>query len=156
RERTDFEQIQAEKGKAMGTPYYMAPEQIQTTDDIDIRADIYSLGATWFHMLTGRVPYASSRVEEVLRAHLFAPVPAAHEVDRRVPASYSRVIQVMLSKQAAARYPSPMELLADLEALDKGDGPRPRVAPKTAPPQIPPPAAEPEAPPRFFERPVSL
>ncbi|HPY51511.1 MAG TPA: serine/threonine-protein kinase, partial [Sedimentisphaerales bacterium] len=55
RETTDIEAAQSEAGKAYGTPYYIAPEQIRGKIDIDGRADIYGLGATLYHMVTGRV-----------------------------------------------------------------------------------------------------
>ena len=55
RETTDIEAAQSEAGKAYGTPYYIAPEQIRGKIDIDGRADIYGLGATFYHMVTGRV-----------------------------------------------------------------------------------------------------
>jgi len=57
RETTDIEAAQSEAGKAYGTPYYIAPEQIRGKIDIDGRADIYGLGATFYHMVTGRVPF---------------------------------------------------------------------------------------------------
>jgi hypothetical protein len=67
-----------------------------------------------------------------------------------VPESFSRVIQVMLAKQPAVRYPSPIELLTDLEALEKGSAPTPRGSPK------PVEAADVEAPPGFFDRQIGL
>lgn len=54
REATDQETIERERGLTIGTPFYIAPEQIKGKDDIDSRADIYSLGATFYHMVTGR------------------------------------------------------------------------------------------------------
>jgi len=59
RETTDIEAAQSEEGKAYGTPYYIAPEQIRGKIDIDGRADIYGLGATFYHMVTGRVPFTA-------------------------------------------------------------------------------------------------
>ena len=61
---------------AMGTPLYIAPEQIRSDHIIDARADIYSLGATLYHALAGRPPFRGSNVKEVLRKHITeAPVP---------------------------------------------------------------------------------
>ena len=51
----------AEAGQAFGTPYYISPEQIRGEVNIDFRADIYSLGATFYHMVTGRVPFEGPR-----------------------------------------------------------------------------------------------
>ena len=57
----------AEAGMAIGTPYYISPEQVRGQTDIDIRADIYSLGATLYHMMTGKVPYGGDTPSEVMR-----------------------------------------------------------------------------------------
>ena len=54
----------------MGTPNYMAPEQIRGADDVDVRADIYGLGATLYHMLTGHEPFPDQEAAEVMAGHL--------------------------------------------------------------------------------------
>ena len=123
RESTDFEQAESEKGKTIGTPYYIAPEQIRVQGDIDIRADIYSLGATWHHMLTGRPPFAYAVNEQILHGHLHEPLVPAHLLNSTVPPAFSNVLQVMMAKDLAARYPTPTELLVDLESLKAGQEP---------------------------------
>ncbi|MCA1684648.1 MAG: serine/threonine protein kinase, partial [Planctomycetia bacterium] len=60
----------SEAGMAIGTPYYISPEQVRGQVDVDIRADIYSLGATFYHMVTGRVPYDGETPTEVMRQHV--------------------------------------------------------------------------------------
>ena len=60
----------SEAGMAIGTPYYISPEQVRGQVDVDIRADIYSLGATLYHMVTGRSPTAARRPTEVMRKHV--------------------------------------------------------------------------------------
>ena len=62
-------------GAVMGTPHYMAPEQIRGEADIDIHADIYAVGATLFHLLTGRYPYPEPSPGLVMNAHLTKPPP---------------------------------------------------------------------------------
>ena len=57
RDAADLTQVKRERGLAIGTPYYIAPEQVRGRDDIDVRADLYSLGATLYHMTTGRPPF---------------------------------------------------------------------------------------------------
>src|SRR5438445_537018 len=59
----------AEAGMAIGTPYYISPEQVRGQVDVDIRADVYGLGATLYHMVTGRVPYAGDSPSEVMNKH---------------------------------------------------------------------------------------
>ncbi|RLC69883.1 MAG: serine/threonine protein kinase, partial [Chloroflexi bacterium] len=66
----DEQTAQAEAGKAYGTPYYISPEQIRGEVDIDFRADIYSLGATLYHMVTGRVPFDGPTPVAVMNKHL--------------------------------------------------------------------------------------
>ncbi len=60
----------AEAGMAIGTPYYISPEQVRGQTNIDIRADIYSLGATLYHMVTGKVPYGGDTPNDVMRKHV--------------------------------------------------------------------------------------
>ena len=60
----------SEAGMAIGTPYYISPEQVRGQVDVDIRADIYSLGATLYHMVTGQVPYDGETPTEVMRKHV--------------------------------------------------------------------------------------
>ena len=60
----------AEKGLTIGTPYYIAPEQIHGREDIDVRADVYALGATLYHMVTGQVPYSGENPTDVMRKHV--------------------------------------------------------------------------------------
>src|SRR5439155_18080006 len=61
RETTDKVLARAEKGMTIGTPFYIAPEQIRGREDIDSRADIYSLGATLYHMVTGQPPFPGTK-----------------------------------------------------------------------------------------------
>ena len=55
--RIDEDQGLTQTGQAVGTPHYISPEQIRGVKDIDARADIYSLGATFYHLVTGHAPY---------------------------------------------------------------------------------------------------
>src|SRR5207245_10581603 len=67
---TDRAALKAEQGILVGTPYYIAPEQIEGRLDIDIRADLYSLGATLYHMVTGQPPFPGKDLDRVLDAHM--------------------------------------------------------------------------------------
>ena len=66
----DTETAEAEKNKAFGTPFYISPEQIRGKMDIAAPADIYGLGATFYHMVTGKVPFTGANPKEVMKAHL--------------------------------------------------------------------------------------
>lgn len=102
-------------GCFLGTPDYVAPEQITNQGPIDIRADIYSLGCTLYHLLSGRTPFAGeeykSLPEKLLghAEHTAAPLG----VDSAVPAELSRIIERMMAKDRAERFSNPLEV-ADL------------------------------------------
>jgi TolB-like protein/Flp pilus assembly protein TadD len=105
---TDSQRM-TQAGLAVGTPSYMSPEQI-SGDAIDGRADQYSLGAMWFQMLTGNLPYQAETTSDVLVAHLGRPIPS-------LPAALSAlqpVIDRMLAKKPSARYPDMASMLADV------------------------------------------
>jgi len=117
RETSDIKAAKSEKGKAYGTPYYIAPEQIRGEVNIDGRADIYALGATLFHMVTGRVPFEASKPSDVMRKHLKEALTPPDHINTSLSAGISEVIEVMMAKKKQDRYSNMKELLADLEAV---------------------------------------
>jgi len=123
RETTDIEAAQTEAGKAYGTPYYIAPEQIRGEIDIDGRADIYGLGATFYHLVTGRVPFMADDPSEVMRRHLKDQLIPPDHINTSLSAGVSEVIEVMMAKRKEDRYGNAEELLADLEAVRNGQPP---------------------------------
>ena len=115
----------AEAGMAIGTPYYISPEQVRGQTDIDIRADIYSLGATFYHMVTGRVPYGGDNPSEVMRKHVdprVQLVPPDH-LNTRLSSGLGMVIETMLAKNREHRYSTPDDLILDLKCLFQGESP---------------------------------
>ena len=72
---------------AIGTPYYISPEQVRGQVDVDIRADIYSLGATLYHMVTGQVPYGGETPTEVMRKHVDKNVACSSRPTTSTPGS---------------------------------------------------------------------
>ena len=120
---SDMEAAQSEEGKAYGTPYYIAPEQIRGRIDIDGRADIYGLGATFYNMVTGRVPFMADNSADVMRKHLREKLIPPDHINTSLSAGVSEVIEIMMAKQRENRYSSVEELLADLEALRQGQPP---------------------------------
>jgi len=123
REMTDVKLAETEAGKAYGTPYYIAPEQIRGKIDIDGRADIYGLGATFYHMVTGRVPFMADDSAEVMKKHLKEPLTPPDHINTSLSAGISEVIEIMLAKRREDRYSNVEELLVDLEALKNGQPP---------------------------------
>jgi len=123
RETTDIEAARTEKGKAYGTPYYIAPEQIRGRIDIDGRADIYGLGATLYHMVTGRVPFMADDPADVMRKHLREKLIPPDHINTSLSAGISEVIEIMMAKNKADRYRDVEELLIDLNAVRNGQPP---------------------------------
>jgi serine/threonine protein kinase len=123
RATTDIEAAQSEAGKAYGTPYYIAPEQIRGKIDIDGRADIYGLGATLYHMLTGRVPFMAEDSADVMRKHLREKLVPPDHINTSLSAGVSEVVEIMMAKRKEDRYHDVEELLTDLEALREGRPP---------------------------------
>ena len=123
RATTDIEAAQSEQGKAYGTPYYIAPEQIRGKMDIDGRADIYGLGATLYHMLTGRVPFMAEDSADVMRKHLREKLVPPDHINTLLSAGVSEVIEIMMAKKKENRYNNIEELLVDLNALREGQTP---------------------------------
>jgi serine/threonine-protein kinase len=110
---------------AIGTPYYISPEQVRGQTDIDIRADIYSLGATFYHMVTGSVPYSGDNPGEVMRKHVdprVQLVPPDH-LNTRLSSGLGMVIETMLAKNREHRYSTPDDLILDLKCLIQGESP---------------------------------
>ena len=123
RETSDIKAAKSEQGKAFGTPYYIAPEQIRGEVTIDGRADIYALGATLYHMVTGRVPFEAETPSEVMRKHLKEPIIPPDHINTSLSAGLAEVIEVMMAKKKNERYQNCEELLIDLDALQRGQAP---------------------------------
>lgn len=96
-------------GHVIGTPYYMAPEQI-LGESPDSRTDIYALGCVLFHMLTGRPPF-TDRLKTVLwRKHLMEAPPPPRSIRPDIPEHVERTILTALSKEPSDRYPNALEM----------------------------------------------
>lgn len=123
RDVTDIERGRAEAGRAFGTPYYISPEQIRGEMDIDFRADIYSLGATFYHMVTGRVPFEGETPVAVMQKHLKELLTPPDHINTELSAGVGEVIEVMMAKERHRRYSSTNDLLRDLEDIQAGQPP---------------------------------
>ena len=106
------------KGRVVGTPAYMAPEQI-TGVSLDVRADVYALGVLLFELLADRRPFDHQRRSELLRAHLFEPVPALDEVRPGLEAhpDLERLLRRALAKAPEDRFPDAGAMRAELLSL---------------------------------------
>lgn len=100
----------------IGTPHFISPEAIRRKPDIDGRTDLYSLGCTFFRILTGTNPYPLPTVKDILMAHLNKPVPRVTEKKADVPKELSDVVFKLMQKEPAERFESAGDLY---KALDK-------------------------------------
>ena len=120
---SDREAAEAEQGKAYGTPYYISPEQIRGEIDVDFRADIYSIGSTFYHMVTGQVPYDGPNPSAVMHKHLKAELVPPDHINPALSTGIGEVIETCMAKSRTQRYNTTSDLLADLEALANGEPP---------------------------------
>jgi serine/threonine protein kinase len=124
RETTDEERSRAEKGMTIGTPFYISPEQIYPLEELDGRADIYSLGATLYHMVTGQPPFPGTKIDTVLKAHLEQELTPPDHLNTKLSSGLGEVVEFMMAKDRRLRYPSAADLILDLECLLNGQAPR--------------------------------
>ncbi len=107
----------------LGTPYYMAPEQI-LSEPVGPFTDIYSMGVILFEMITGRKPFEEESYLQILNAHLKTPVPSASALNPAFAPAVDEVIKKSMEKESARRYQHVDEVVIDLEkALTKGGEP---------------------------------
>ena len=104
-------------GAIVGTPAYMSPEQGRGRSDLDGRADLYSLGAILFQMLSGRLPYEADTPTGQIIAHINDPVPNILEIKPDLPAGVQAVIERSMAKRREERYSTVGEMVAALEAV---------------------------------------
>jgi len=123
READDAAAAVEEKGRAYGTPYYISPEQIRGVEDVDFRADIYSLGATFYHMVTGRVPFEGTSPAAIMQKHLREPLVPPDHINSDLSAGLGEVVERAMAKDRNTRYQSTRDLLMDLEMVKRGEAP---------------------------------
>jgi serine/threonine protein kinase len=120
---TDREAAKAEAGRAYGTPYYISPEQIRGELEIGPQADIYGLGATFYHMMTGQVPFRGKNPSAVMHKHLKSPLEPPDHVNPAISAGCAQVIEMMMAKDRDDRYRNVQDLIEDLELVKAGEPP---------------------------------
>jgi serine/threonine protein kinase len=100
--------------------FYMAPERTEASGAVDGRSDLYSLGATLYHLLTGRMPFSGTTLAEVVKKiRQEAPV-RPKQFQPHLPDSFEALILKLLAKDPEQRYPTAAALLADLRRLLQG------------------------------------
>ncbi len=117
-----YRSAQTATGEILGTPYFMAPEQV-VGRKVDARADVFAAGATMFRLLSGRhVHEAPSEVELVIKAAMH-PAPPFGPLAPHLPPSFGLVIDRALAFRAEDRYPDARTMQADVRALWRGEAP---------------------------------
>lgn len=107
----------SESGLVIGTPEYMSPEHIRGDPLPDRRSDLYSLGATFYHMLTGKVPFKRASPHEILRAHLEERPESLNRLRNEVPAVIVALVEGLLSRDRNGRPDSAEEVARTLESV---------------------------------------
>lgn len=143
-------------GFALGTPDFMPPEQALDPQSLDHRADIYSLGATLFYLLTGRAMYPGPSVMAVLLQHRDSPIPSIVDFRPDVPPELDAVFHKMVHKHPHDRFASMAEVVGALDAIPgfqlSADGHVTFATPAAAPRQSPTPSIAPSIRVLFVER----
>jgi len=109
--------IQGAQGTIMCSPHYSAPERIRQNPDIDFRSDIYSLGATIFHMITGKPPFTGPNAKAILSKHLTEPAPELATAGTPPSRGLRALVQKILEKDPRDRHQSLGELLEDIKKV---------------------------------------
>jgi len=104
----------------VGTPSYMSPEQIRSASNLDLRSDVYSLGATFYHLVCGHAPFAGDGPMEVVAKHLTDTLVPPRQCKRSLPEELSSIICKMMAKSPGDRYQDYETLRQDLQNLLDG------------------------------------
>ncbi len=109
----------------IGTPNYVSPEQAQGGIELDYRSDIYSLGATLYHMVTGVMPFAGATGAAAMDMHISQYLHDAMEINPSVPANVAWLIEKMMVRNRGDRYASWSEVIDDIDRVTNGNLPLP-------------------------------
>ncbi len=124
-------------GSVIGTPDYIAPEQLEDPRQVDVRADLYSLGCTFYFLLAAQVPFPGGTLVQKLDRQRWQTAPSVNQIRRDVPGPLAAVIRRLMAKHPDDRYQTPGELAAALDALLRtGELPGGQAAVELAPLRI--------------------
>src|SRR5262249_39966377 len=117
-------------GAVIGTADFIAPEQLENPRGADIRADLYSLGCTFYALLTGQVPFPGGTLIQKLDRQRFKTPPAVDQLRQDVPRTVVDVVRRLMAKKPTERYQTPGELAEVLEQIARGGNSAARPAPR--------------------------
>jgi eukaryotic-like serine/threonine-protein kinase len=115
---TDEDMSMTQSGTGLGTPHYMPPEQARNAKHVDARCDIYALGCTLYHFLTGALPFSGETVLELITAKEKGQFKPASRLTPGVPERLDLIIDKMMARDPKHRYSSCAEVIHDLEQLN--------------------------------------
>ncbi len=119
-------------GYILGTPYYLSPEQAMD-GETDRRSDIYSLGATFYEMITGKRPFAGRSAAETIRRHIENALIPPSELDPEIPKWVDDIVGRMMEKRPEDRYASCRELIQEVKRQFEASRARPASRPRKSP-----------------------
>ena len=119
---TDEDMSMTQSGMGLGTPHYMPPEQARNAKYVDHRSDIYALGVTLYHFVTGKVPFGGESVIELITNKEKGTFTPAHRINNKIPERLSLMIDRSMAKDPKARYQSMKDFVRDLESLGLAGG----------------------------------
>lgn len=122
--KADTDTTVTRDGATVGTPQYMSPEQAKDPASVDERGDLYSLGATLYHMLVGSPPFEGDSVGQLVHRLMTEPLQPASEFCEHLSPGFDLVLRKLLARDPEQRYQSARELLADLDRLEAGEMPK--------------------------------
>jgi len=131
--KSGWDSILSTEGEVLGTPDYISPEQALGIEEIDFRSDVYSLGASLYHMLTGEPPFEGSG-SQVMRKHVRAEIRPLQDVNPDVPDAVCHIVEKMMAKDPNDRYDTCDQLFEDIDLVRMGRSPlteRPGVGKST-------------------------
>jgi serine/threonine-protein kinase len=99
-----------------GTVHYISPEQARGEADLDVRADIYSLGATLYHLLTGSLPFSGNTSEEVMRKQVLESLSGERIRSMNLSPQVHYLIEKMMAKEKEIRFQDPAQLIGEIDA----------------------------------------
>ena len=108
----------------LGSPHYISPEQIEKSSEADHRSDIYSLGCTLYHAITGTVPFSGNSLIQIMLAHQKKPVPLISKTVKSADPNLCKIIARMMQKKPSARFQTPTEAICALEKIQHNTKPK--------------------------------
>ena len=122
--QSELEKGLTQQGQAVGTPHYISPEQARGQRDLDPKTDLYSLGATLYHMLTGKTLFDGPTAVVVMTKHITEKAPNPRELVPDVSKNTVAVLAKLVAKDRADRYTSAEKLAEDFDRVARGKAPR--------------------------------